>query len=72
MWQSLLMAGVVVCATAYVVWTFLPMARRQQLLDVLARLGLFRAAAARHRARLTASGCAACSAHPTPSMRVRR
>jgi hypothetical protein len=72
MWQSLLMIVVVACAAVYVVWTFLPALRRQQLLDALAALGLLRAAAARHRAKLTASGCAGCAAHSGHSMRVRR
>jgi len=69
MWQSLLMIVVVAAATTYVIWTFLPALRRQRLLDALASVGLLRGVAARHRAKLSASGCAGCAAH---SLRVRR
>ncbi len=59
MWQQLVMALLVVAAAGYVVWTFLPMMRRQRLLDALAAHGLLTRTAARHRARLATPGCVA-------------
>jgi hypothetical protein len=62
MWQQLIIALLVVAAAGYVVWTFLPMTRRQRLLDALAARGLLVRAAARHRARLATPGCSNCAA----------
>jgi len=64
MLQEALIALIVLVASVYVVWTFMPPTRRQALLDRLASMGLLRQLAARHRARLGASGCAHCSANP--------
>jgi hypothetical protein len=61
-WQQLVMALLVVAAAGYVVWTFLPMMRRQRLLDALAAHGLLTRTAARHRARLATPGCGNCAA----------
>lgn len=62
MWQQLVIALLVVTAAGYVVWTFLPMMRRQRLLDALAAHGVLVRAAAQHRARLATPGCGNCSA----------
>ena len=62
MWQQLIIVLVVLFATGYVVWTFLPMMRRQRLLDALAAHGVLVRAAAQHRARLATPGCSNCSA----------
>jgi hypothetical protein len=62
MWQQLIIVLLVLFATGYVVWTFLPMMRRQRLLDALAAHGVLVRAAARHRARLATPGCSNCSA----------
>jgi hypothetical protein len=62
MWQQLIIALLVIAAAGYVVWTFLPMMRRQRLLDALAAHGLLVRAAARHRARLATPGCSNCAA----------
>ena len=62
MWQQLIIALLVVSAAGYVVWTFLPMPRRQRLLDALAARGLLVRAAARPRARLATPGCGNCAA----------
>jgi hypothetical protein len=62
MWQQLIIALLVVSAAGYVVWTFLPMMRRQRLLDALAAHGVLAGAAARHRARLATPGCGNCAA----------
>jgi hypothetical protein len=64
MLQEALVALFVLIASVYVVWTFMAPTRRQVLLDHLAFVGLLRQLAARHRARLGASGCAHCSANP--------
>ena len=40
MWQQLIIALLVIGAAGYVVWTFLPMMRRQRLLDALAACGV--------------------------------
>jgi hypothetical protein len=60
MWQQFIIALLVVFAAGYVTWTFLPMLRRQQLLDALAAHGLLTRTAARHRARLVTPGCGNC------------
>ncbi len=62
MWQQLVIALLVVSAAGYVVWTFLPMMRRQRLLDALAAHGMLVRVAARHRARLATPGCGNCAA----------
>jgi hypothetical protein len=62
MWQQFIIALLVVFAAGYVTWTFLPMPRRQRLLDALAAHGLLARTAARHRARLGAPGCGNCPA----------
>jgi len=62
MWQQFIIAAAVLVAGFYVVWSFMPMMRRQRLLDALARHGLLVRAAAKHRARLGAPGCGHCSA----------
>ncbi len=62
MLQRLIIAILVGAAALYVVWSFLPMQRRQRLLDALAARGLLLRAAARHRARLAAPGCGNCAA----------
>ena len=62
MWQQLIIALLVIGAAGYVVWTFLPMMRRQRLLDALAACGVLAGAAARHRARLATPGCSNCAA----------
>jgi hypothetical protein len=59
-WQQFIISLLVVFAAGYVTWTFLPMARRQRLLDALAAHGLLTRMAARHRARLAAPGCGNC------------
>jgi hypothetical protein len=62
MWQQLTIALLVAFAAGYVAWTFLPMMRRQRLLDALAAHGVLVRAAARHRARLATPGCSNCAA----------
>ena len=62
MLQQLIIAILVLGAACYVVWTFLPMARRQWLLDVLATRGIAVGAAAAHRRRLATPGCGNCAA----------
>jgi hypothetical protein len=62
MLQQLIIAVLVGGAAGYVIWTFMPMLRRQQLLDVLAARGVLTGAAARHRARLATPGCGNCPA----------
>ena len=59
--QWIVMVAVVLFAAGYVVWTFLPLRRRQVLLDGLAARGLMKAAAARHRAQMATPGCSHCS-----------
>jgi hypothetical protein len=61
MWQQAIMALLVVLAAGYVTWTFLPLLRRQRLLDALAAHGLLARMAARHRARLATPGCGNCA-----------
>ncbi len=62
MWQQVIMGSLVLAAAGYVVWSFLPMMRRQRLLDALAGHGVLVQAAARHRARLATPGCSNCAA----------
>jgi len=62
MWQQITIALVVAFAAGYVVWTFLPMMRRQRLLDALAARGVLVRAAAQHRSRLATPGCSNCAA----------
>lgn len=61
MLQQLIIGLLVLCAACYIVWTFMPMSRRQWLLDALAARGIAIAAAAAHRRRLAAPGCGNCS-----------
>jgi hypothetical protein len=67
--QQLIIALAVGVSAAYMVWSFSPLSRRQRWLDALAGRGLLVRAAARHRARLGASGCGNCSAAGTHSVR---
>lgn len=62
MLQQVIIALIVLAAAGYVVWTFMPMARRQWLLDVLAARGIAAGAAAAHRRRLSTPGCGNCAA----------
>ena len=59
MLQRIVIVAVVLFAAGY--WTFLPLRQRQALLDGLAARGVFRAAAARHRAQLATPECHRCS-----------
>jgi hypothetical protein len=61
MWQQVIIVLVVAFAAGYVTWTFLPMMRRQRLLDALAAHGVLARAAAQHRARQATPGCSNCS-----------
>ena len=60
--QQLIIALLVLLAAVYVTWSFLPMQRRQWLLDLLAARGLAVRAAAAHRKRLSTPGCGNCAA----------
>lgn len=62
MLQQVIIAVLVLCAGGYVVWSFMPMQRRQGLLDALAARGLLVRAAAAHRKRLATPGCGNCAA----------
>ena len=62
MLQQIIIALLVLCAACYVIWTFMPMPRRQWLLDALAARGIAGGAATAHRKRLAAPGCGNCSA----------
>lgn len=62
MLQQVIIAVLVLCAGGYVVWSFMPMLRRQGLLDALAARGLAVRAAAAHRKRLATPGCGNCAA----------
>ena len=67
MLQQLIIAILVVCAAGYVAWSFMPMMRRQWLLDLLAARGIARGWAESHRKRLAMPGCGNCAAaseHP--------
>lgn len=63
--QWLIVMGLIAVAAGYVTWGFMTTPARQRLLDALARRGLLRAYAARHRARFTDSTCSRCSAAGT-------
>ncbi len=60
--QQAVIALAVLIAAGYVLWSFLPMQRRQWLLDVLAARGIAVRAAAAHRRRLAMPGCGNCPA----------
>ncbi len=62
MLQQAIIAMLVGAAALYVTWSFLPLRRRQRLLDALAARGLLVRAAERHRARLATPGCGNCAA----------
>ena len=62
MLQQLIIGVLVLLAAGYVVWSFMPMQRRQWLLDALAARGLAVRAAAEHRKRLATPGCGNCAA----------
>ena len=62
MLQQLLIALLVLFAAGYVAWSFMPMSRRQWLLDALAARGVAARAAAAHRKRLATPGCGNCAA----------
>jgi hypothetical protein len=62
MLQQIIIALLVLAAAGYCVWTFMPMQRRQRLLDTFASHGVLVQAAGRHRRRLAAPGCGNCSA----------
>jgi hypothetical protein len=62
MLQQLIIAALVLVAAGYVIWSFMPMQRRQWLLDLLAARGLAVRAAAAHRKRLATPGCGNCAA----------
>jgi hypothetical protein len=62
MWQQVLVAGGVLAATLYVVWTFMTLRARQRLLDAVAARGFCVTWAARHRERLGTGGCGRCAA----------
>jgi hypothetical protein len=60
--QQLAIALAVSIAAGYVLWSFLPMQRRQWLLELLAARGIAKRAAAAHRRRLATPGCGNCPA----------
>ncbi|HEY2417786.1 MAG TPA: hypothetical protein VGH84_07700 [Steroidobacteraceae bacterium] len=62
MLQQLIIAALVLVAAGYVIWSFMPMQRRQWLLDLLAARGLAVRVAAAHRKRLVTPGCGNCAA----------
>jgi len=59
--QQAVIALAVLIAAGYVLWSFMPMQRRQRLLDALAAHGIAVRAAAAHRRRLATPGCGNCS-----------
>lgn len=59
--QTLIVVVAVVAATGYVTWGFMTGASRQRVLDLLARCGVLRGYAARHRASLAGPACAHCA-----------
>jgi hypothetical protein len=61
MWQQPAIALIALIAAGYVLWTVLPLPRRQAFLDACARRGVLRRRAERHRARLAAPGCGRCA-----------
>jgi hypothetical protein len=62
MLQQAIIALLVLFAGGYVVWSFMPMQRRQWLLDALAARGLAVRTASEHRKRLATPGCGNCAA----------
>lgn len=72
MGQDVIIALILVVATFYVVWTFLPLRQRVRVLDALAARGLFTRFAARTRAQLLTPGCGNCSAAGDPAHFKRR
>jgi hypothetical protein len=62
MLQQLIIALLVLGAACYVTWSFMPMSRRQRLLDWLAARGIAAGAAATHRKRMATPGCGNCAA----------
>ena len=60
--QQIIIALLVSLAAMYVTWSFMPMQRRQWLLDLLAARGLAVRGAAAHRKRLATPGCGNCAA----------
>jgi hypothetical protein len=62
MLQQLIIAILVLCAAGYVAWSFMPMSRRQRLLDLLASRGVAQGWADSHRKRLRMPGCGNCAA----------
>ena len=62
MLQQLVIAIVVLFAGGYVAWIFMPMSRRQWLLDLLAARGIGKRWADSHRKRLSTPGCGNCAA----------
>jgi hypothetical protein len=62
MLQQLIIATVVLFAGGYVAWRFMPMTRRQWLLDLLAARGIAQGWADSHRKRLATPGCGNCAA----------
>jgi type III secretory pathway component EscT len=62
MLQQLIIAAAVLIAAVYVLWSVMPLIRRQRLLDVLAARGVLVRFAARHRAQLATPGCGNCAA----------
>jgi len=73
--QQLIVAICVLLAAGYVVWTLMPMPRRQRLLDALAAHGVAVRAAAAHRRRLATPGCGNCpgaAEHGLPQHRPRQ
>ena len=64
--QWLLIALIVTSAALYVVWSLASLRLRQAMLDTLARAGLFREAAERHRDSMTSGGCSNCGQARAP------
>jgi len=60
--QECIIGVLVAAAGCYVLWSFMPMQRRQWLLDRLAAHGIAVRAAAAHRQRLVTPGCGNCAA----------
>jgi hypothetical protein len=67
MLQQLIIAILVLFAGGYVAWSFMPMSRRQWLLDLLAARGMAQRWADAHRKRLGMPGCGNCAGeHKAP------
>jgi hypothetical protein len=62
MLQQIIIAILILFAAGYVAWSFMPMTRRQWLLDLLAERGVGRDWAEAHRKRLGTPGCGNCAA----------